>query len=120
MLIRCTFFRGRVKAGQQAAFDRAVTEYLIPLQVRFPGAENVCVLRQNESDTENPRFEMILALRYPSKEAIETALASDVRARSRKLTGEILELFDGDIFHTIFDAENFPMFAAGGRESLSA
>ncbi len=104
MFVRCTFFRGRVKSGLQEEFDRTVEEMLVPLQVRFPGAEEVRVLRQAESDTEDPRFEMVLALRYPSMEAIERALASEVRARSRELTQKLLAMFDGDIFHTVFRA----------------
>ena len=63
------------------------------------------MLRQRESDVADPRFEMVLSIRYPSLEAIEAALASDVRQRSREVTKGLLEMFDGTVFHTVFDAE---------------
>jgi len=107
--IRCAFFRGRVKAGQEKPFTEFVRSRLVPLWTRFPGAEEVRVLRQEESDAGAPRFEMVLAIRYPSRKAIEQALASDVRAKSRDVTKEMMTLFDGDIFHIIFKAEEFPL-----------
>ena len=109
MYIRCTFFRGRIKPGFEGAFNLAVREELVKLQVRFPGAQEVRVLRQNECDKDEPRFELVLCLRFPSKEAIAKALASDVRAESCQLTKRILTMFDGDIIHTVFDAEEYPM-----------
>ena len=79
MFIRCAFFRGRAKPGREAEFAAYVRERLVPLWTRFPGAEEVRILRQEESDVADPHLEMVLQVRYPSKEAIETALASDVR-----------------------------------------
>ncbi|MDQ0467858.1 hypothetical protein [Labrys wisconsinensis] len=109
MFIRCAFFRGRVKPGCEDAFTAFVRERLVPLWTRFPGAEEVRVLRQEEADVAEPRLEMVLAIRYPSRAAIEAALASDVRAQSRVVTGELMAMFEGDIFHTVFRAEDFPL-----------
>lgn len=111
MFIRCAFFRGRAKSGQEAAFTAYVRDRLVPLWTRFPGAEEVRVLRQVESDTAEPHLEMVLAIRYPSREAIEAALASDVRFESRAVTKGLLEFYDGDIFHTVFSAAEFPLAA---------
>jgi len=107
--IRCAFFRGRVKAGQEEAFTEFVRRRLVPLWTRFPGAEEVRVLRQVESDVDVPRFEMVLAIRYVSKDAIDQALASDVRMKSRNVTQEMMSMFEGDIFHTVFKADEFPL-----------
>ncbi len=107
MFIRCAFFEGRVHPGQEDAFRRFVRERLVPLWTRFPGAEEVRVLHQRESDTDTPHYALVLSIRYPSLEAIEMALKSDVRAQSRVETQELLQLFDGRIFHTIFDAASF-------------
>lgn len=112
MYIRCAFFRGRVKPGCEDAFTAFVRDRLVPLWTRFPGAEEVRVLRQQESDAAEPRFEMVLAIRYPSLEAIELALSSDVRFQSREETRELVTMFDGDIFHTVFRADGFPLVAA--------
>jgi hypothetical protein len=104
MFIRCAFFEGKVKPGCDEAFARFVKESLLPLWTRFPGAQEVRVLRQQESDTGSPHYAMVLAIKYPSMAAIEMAMASDVRAQSRAETGELVEMFEGRIFHTIFEA----------------
>ena len=49
----------------------------------------------------------VLAIRYPSREAIEQALASPVRFESREVTKGLTEMFDGSIFHTVFKADDF-------------
>jgi len=109
MFIRCAFFRGRVKPGCETEFTAFVRDRLVPLWTRFPGAEEVRVLRQDEADVDDPHFEMVLAIRYPSRDAIEAALASVERTRSREATAELVKMYDGDIFHTVFRAEDFPM-----------
>lgn len=103
MFIRCAFFEGKVKPGCDAAFARFVKERLVPLWTQFPGAEEVRVLRQQESDTDNPHYAMVLAIRYPDMAAIAKAMASDARAQSRLETGELVKMFEGRIFHTVFE-----------------
>jgi len=109
MFIRCAFFRGSVRPGRQDDFSRYVREQLVPLWTRFPGAEEVRVLRQVESDVTDPQLEMVLAVRYPSREAIDAALASEVRFTSREVSRGLLEMFDGSVFHTVFDAAQYPL-----------
>jgi hypothetical protein len=104
MYIRCAFFEGRVKPGCDDAFATFVKDRLVPLWTKFPGAEEVRVLRQAESDTDQPHYAMVLAIRYPDKAAIDAAMKSDVRARSREETGELVKMFEGRIFHTVFEA----------------
>lgn len=109
MFIRCAFFRGQVRPGFEEAFDSYIHEHLVPLWTRFPGSQEVRVLRQVESDVSDPRLEMVLSVRYPSREAIELALASEVRQRSREVSKGLIDMFDGTVFHTVFSAEEFPM-----------
>ncbi|MCB1431700.1 MAG: hypothetical protein KDK75_04465 [Alphaproteobacteria bacterium] len=103
MFIRCAFFEGKVKPGCDEAFSAFVKERLVPLWTQFPGAEEVRVLRQQDSDTEQPHYAMVLAIKYPSRAAIDGALKSDVRAKSREETAELVKMFDGRIFHTVFE-----------------
>ena len=103
MYIRCAFFEGRVKPGCENAFAAFVKDRLVPLWTTFPGAEEVRVLRQKESDTAEPHYAMVLSIRYPSLEAIEAALTSDVRQQSRAETAELIKMFEGRIFHTVFE-----------------
>lgn len=104
MFIRCAFFEGKVKPGCEDAFALFVKERLVPLWTLFPRAEEVRVLRQLESDTDQPHYAMVLAIKYPSRAAIEEALKSDVRAKSREVTTDLIKMFEGRIFHTVFDA----------------
>lgn len=103
MYIRCAFFEGRVKPGCDDAFASFVRERLVPLWTKFPGATEVRVLRQKEADTAEPHYAMVLSIRYPSLAAIEEALKSDVRQKSRAETAELVKMFDGRIFHTVFE-----------------
>ncbi len=112
MFIRCAFFHGHAKPGCEAAFTAYVRDKLVPLWTQFPGAEEVRVLRQVEADVTDPHFEMVLSVRYPSREAIETALASAVRYESREVTKGLLELYEGTIFHTVFSADDYAVSAA--------
>ncbi len=109
MFIRCAFFRGRARPGCEDRFTAYVHERLVPLWTRFPGAEEVRVLRQAESDVDEPRLDMVLAVRYPTREAIARAMASEVRHRSRAVTAELMAHFEGDIFHTLFEGDDFPL-----------
>jgi hypothetical protein len=104
MFIRCAFFEGKVKLGCEEAFAAFVKDRLVPLWTQFPGAEEVRVLRQQDSDTEQPHYAMVLAIRYPSQAAIDEALKSEVRAKSRSETVELVKMFEGRIFHTVFEA----------------
>ena len=107
MFIRCAFFEGHVKLGMDAKFKAFVSERLVPLWTKFPGAEEVRVLHQTESDTPAPHYAMVLAIKYPSMASIEQALKSDVRDQSRLETQELVTMFDGRIFHTVFEAAHF-------------
>jgi hypothetical protein len=112
MFIRCAFFKGQVKPGMQEAFERHVHDKLVPLWTRFPGALEVRVLRQLESDVSDvsdPELAMVLSIRYASREDIATALDSPVRYESREVSKKLFEMFDGTVFHTVFSAEEFAL-----------
>lgn len=104
MYIRCAFFEGKIKSGCEEAFAVFVRDRLVPLWTKFPGATEVRVLWQCESDSAEPHYAMVLAIKYPSLAAIDEALNSDVRAQSREQTKELVRLFEGRIFHTVFEA----------------
>jgi hypothetical protein len=107
MYIRCAFFKGRVKPGLEEAFKRHVRQVLVPLWTRFPGAQEVRVLRQSESDVDDPRLDMVLSVRFATRQAIDLALASDVRMKSREMSKPLFEMFEGSVFHTIFTADEY-------------
>lgn len=106
MYIRYAFFEGHVKPGKDAEFTSFVRDRLVPLWTTFPGAREVRVLRQTDSDTEQPHYAMVLAIRYPDLAAIELAMKSGVRQKSREETQDLVKLFDGRIFHTVFAVDH--------------
>ena len=109
MFIRCAFFRGHIKPGCKEAFDAHIEAELVALWTRFPHVQEVRALREVESDNPETHFEMVLALRFPSRDAIAEALDSDIRYASKDASKRLFELFDGDVFHTVFSADEFPI-----------
>lgn len=109
MFIRCAFFRGHIKPGCKKDFDAHIKAELVALWTRFPHVQEVRVLRQVESDADDPHFEMVLAMRFPSRDAIAEALDSKTRYASREASKRLFELFDGDVIHTVFSADQFPL-----------
>lgn len=109
MFVRCAFFQGHVKPGLQAAFDAHVAAHLHALWTRFPHVQEVRLLREVESDDPDTHFALIIMLRFPSREAIAEALASDVRHASRAASKPLFDMFDGHVFHTVFAAESLPL-----------
>lgn len=107
MFIRCAFFRGTVKPGMEEAFTRYIRQELVPLWTRFPGAQEVRVLRQSESDVDDPHLALVLSVRFPTRESIDVALASEVRMRSKEVSKALIAMFDGTVFHTIFKADEY-------------
>ena len=120
MFIRCAFFKGQVKPGMEEAFDQHVHQKLVPLWTRFPGALEVRVLRQLESDVGDPTLAMVLSIRYASREDIAAALDSPVRHESREVSKKLFEMFDGSVFHTVFSAEEFALAASASPSSASS
>lgn len=102
MFIRAAFFEGRILPGREAEFDAFIAERLLPLWRRFPGATRVDVMREVEAEDGSHRYPLVLQIAYPSREAIDVALASPVRTESRAVSQELLKLFAGRVFHVIY------------------
>lgn len=109
MFVRCAFFQGHVKPGLQAAFDAHIETHLKHLWAAFPHALEARLLREVESDRPDTHFALVIMLRFPSREAITEALASDVRYASREASKPLFDMFDGHVFHTVFAAEALPL-----------
>lgn len=103
MLKRLAFFEGSIAAGREAEFDAYIKERLLPLWTQFPGATQVETLREVEAEEGSHRYPLVLQITYPDCAAIETALASKVRLESREMTKGLLEMFEGRVFHVVYD-----------------
>ncbi len=109
MFIRCAFFQGRVKPGKQQEFDVHIRNELHALWSRFPGVQEVRLLREVESDRPDTRFELVIVMRFPTRAAIDAALASDVRHASKAASKPLFDMFDGHVFHAVFAASQLSL-----------
>jgi len=109
MSIRCAFSQGHVKPGMQAAFDAQIKVELYALWSRFPQAREVRVLREVESGRAEQHLELVIAVRFNSRDDIALALDSDIRRASRAASLPLSEMFDGHVFHTVFAADQLPL-----------
>lgn len=102
-LTRCAFFQGRILPGMEAAFYQHVENVMIPLWSRFPAVREVRVLTQESADIDRPAYPLVMVMRFDSHQDIELALASPVRAQSKRESAALIAMFEGTIFHTVFN-----------------
>ena len=105
MLTRTAIFEGRIKPGCEERFFTHIREVLAPLWERFPHALNVRWLRARQLDPEAPPIVMIQQIDYPSRAALEEALASPIRQQARAVTLELMELFEGRFYHIVSESQ---------------
>jgi hypothetical protein len=106
MITRTAVFEGRIKPGCEARFLRAFHEQLVPLWHQFPHATNIRLMRVTSADADAPPIAMLQQIDYPSLAALEEAIASPARAQARALTLELLEMFDGRLYHVVSDSND--------------
>jgi hypothetical protein len=97
MFTRYAIFEGTVHPGREEEFFRLAKERLLPLWRQMPHAQAVRVVSGIETDPGTTPVAMILAVDYPSREA----LISPVRTRARPVTEEIVGLLTGRFYHVV-------------------
>ncbi|MCG6883795.1 MAG: hypothetical protein LJE62_08590 [Silicimonas sp.] len=108
MITRFAVFEGTVAAEDIPAFRAAVLERLVPLWTQFPGNSDVRVMFGEERDEGAPEYPLILAISYPDRDAMASALDSPARHQSRDVTGEITaQYFEGRIHHHVTERHEF-------------
>ena len=103
MFKRLAFFEGSIAHGREAEFDAYINEHLVPLWTRFPGAVRVEIMREVEAEDTSHRYPLVLQTTYATRDAIEKALASKVRFESREMTKGLLSMFEGRVFHVVYE-----------------
>ena len=105
MLTRYALFEGHIHPGQTEAFRAAILSDVLPHWQSFPDVLAVRVYFENERDEGASEMPLILAISYPSRAAVHTALASPKRAAAKAATDAVLErYFTGRIHHHITQA----------------
>lgn len=110
MITRYALFEGTVKEGLTEAFRAAVLEELLPKWQAFPGALAVRVTFADERDDGAPEYPLILAIDYPDRAAVTSALESPARTAGKAATEALLpRFFKGRIHHHITTAHAYPV-----------
>jgi hypothetical protein len=105
MITRYALFKGQIHPGQTEAFRAAILADVLPHWQSFPEVLAVRVCFENERDEGAPEMPLILAISYPTRAAVDTALASTQRALAKAATEAILEkYFTGRVHHHIMEA----------------
>ncbi|WP_207896646.1 hypothetical protein [Raoultella sp. BIGb0138] len=97
------FYAALPFAGMEAAFYLHVKNVMIPLWSQFPEVREVRVLTQESADIGDPAYPLVMVMRFDSHEDIEQALLSAVRAESKRESAVLIAMFEGTIFHTVFN-----------------
>ena len=105
MITRFALFEGHIHTGQTQAFRAAILREVLPHWQSFPDVLAVSVCFENERDEDAPEMPLILAISYPTRAAVDTALASPQRAAAKAATEDVLErYFTGRVHHHITQA----------------
>ena len=105
MITRYAMFEGQIHPGQTEAFRAAILADVLPHWQSLHDVLSVRVCFENERDEGAPEMPLILAISYPNRAAVDTALASPQRAAAKAATESVRErYFTGRIHHHITQA----------------
>jgi hypothetical protein len=108
MITRYALFEGSIRPNEEDAFRQAVLSDILPKWRAFPGALAVRVSFAVSRDDGAPAYPLILAISYPSLDAVEAALASPARAEGRAATEAVMaRFFTGRIHHHVTTAHEY-------------
>lgn len=103
MLVRFGFYQGRVMPGSEQQFYQIAFRELLPAIRAFPGCVEATMLRPTETDQGAPECALALTMRYPDAAACARALASEQRFAARAIVARMLQMFEGEVYHYMFD-----------------
>ena len=101
VITRYALFEGHNHTGQTEAFCAAMLADVLLHWQSFPDVLAVRVCFENERDEGAPELPLSLAISYPTRAAVDTALASPQRAAAKAV---LERYFTGRIHHHITDA----------------
>jgi antibiotic biosynthesis monooxygenase (ABM) superfamily enzyme len=107
MFIRCAFFKGSIKPGMEEAFHAHWRDHVMPHWRAFPHLLELRVLRDVDSDDNESRFPLVMAMKFATRDHIAAALASDTRWASKAASKPLIEMLEGHVIHTVFAADQF-------------
>ena len=101
LITRTAIFEGEATPEGMETFFKGVAKRLAPIWRRMPYGNTVRVYRPHHHDDGSPPIVMIQEIDYPSAEAFDEAMKSPLRADARAVTGELLQLVKGRVYHVV-------------------
>lgn len=102
MYTRSAIFSGTVKSGHEEEFYAAVEERLLPAWRQMLHATEVRLYRPVAQDDGTPKVFLVQEIDYPTREAIDEALASPRREAAREALESVQHLYEGHHYHYIY------------------
>lgn len=113
MLTRVAIYEGTIDSGREDEFFARVKSELEPMWQKFPHVSAVRVLRTTNSDEEARPTPMILEMDFPSMDAIQEALKSDILPKAHEATLEVMKLFKGRFYHLVMKSTHLAPTTSG-------
>ena len=104
MITRTAIFEGRIKSGFEQRFKQEVHEHLAPIWRCFPPCSQRAAADRAGRRWPKPPIVMMQQIDHPSQAALAEPLASPVRAEARAMTLELMQMFDGRLYHVVSEA----------------
>ncbi|MFN4170321.1 MAG: hypothetical protein ACK4GW_01080 [Pseudorhodobacter sp.] len=102
MFTRSAIFKGRIKSGMEEAFYKAVEERLIPAWSQMLHAQAIRVYRPETAEPGLSDVFLVQEIDYPSRAAIDEALASPRRQAAMEALASVQPMYDGQHHHIIY------------------
>lgn len=103
MWIRSAFWTGRPRDGQEAAFQAAIEDELVPGLKALPFVDDAKSLWPRRLEDNPPGVHCQILVEFASLDALDGMLASAERQALRTRVREVAALFDGAISHIDYE-----------------
>jgi antibiotic biosynthesis monooxygenase (ABM) superfamily enzyme len=109
MIIRSAYLEGTVPPAQRARFDAHMSGPVMAAIATYPGLRQAHLRKLIQADEGAPSIYMVFDLHFDNLQAMEAALASATRQAVREIISQGMTLFQGRVYHLVFDQEQQPV-----------
>lgn len=103
MIIRSAYLEGHVQEASQQAFDAHMTGTVAEAILQYPGIKGLSIRKQVQSDPDMKPIYMQFDLSFESVEAMDAALASEMREKIQNKIRSGMAGFEGRVTHAVYD-----------------
>ena len=103
MIVRCAYLEGTVAEGDRAVFDAHMRGPVLSAIRTYPHIRDVRLRSLARGEEGAPAVYMIFDLYFDSMADMDAALASPTRQAVRSVIAQGMSMFQGRVFHLVFD-----------------